>query len=541
MATSRTLKLNLLADVSNFVKELGGVQTKLEGFQKGLKQASKVASVALVGLAAAGKTAIDAASDLNESLSKSVVIFGDSSDAIKAWSKTTSKALGLSQTAALEAASNFALLGQSAGLTGVDLSNFSTDLTGLAADLASFNNTTVDEAITALAAGLRGESEPLRKFGVLLSANAVEAKAMELNLADTTKALTDQDKVLARNALIMEQTTLQQGDFARTAGGAANQQRILTATVLDAQAQLGEGLLPVYEKFLTLAVGLATALGENAEMVVQFAIALTGLALTIKAVTIAQLLWNIAVSANPIGLLILAIGAAATAFLIYKASVNDAADATTNFNMQARDTARSSGRNKKAVQTLDQSLQGLLSTLPKVAKGLSKAQQALEDAKAAFNSYRDSVESAITTQFTFSNAFETKGPGSFLESLRRQAAAAKDFGAKLAQLVAMGLNRGALTQIINAGALVGTQIADELIAGGTGAVGETNALVADVSNFANTASGSIASGVIGNGGDNYNITINGAVDPEGVRRSLERLFQASARRTGAINLVGATL
>jgi len=263
MATSRTLKLNLLADVSNFVKELGGVQTKLEGFQKGLKQASKVASVALVGLAAAGKTAIDAASDLNESLSKSVVIFGDSSDAIKAWSKTTSKALGLSQTAALEAASNFALLGQSAGLTGVDLSNFSTDLTGLAADLASFNNTTVDEAITALAAGLRGESEPLRKFGVLLSANAVEAKAMELNLADTTKALTDQDKVLARNALIMEQTTLQQGDFARTAGGAANQQRILTATIVDAQAQLGQGLLPVYEKFLTLAVGLATALGRE--------------------------------------------------------------------------------------------------------------------------------------------------------------------------------------------------------------------------------------------------------------------------------------
>ena len=45
----------------------------------------------------------------------------------------------------------------------------------------------------------------------------------------------------------------------------------------------------------------------------------------------------------------------------------------------------------------------------------------------------------------------------------------------------------------------------------------------------------------GGGGSNVNITINGAIDPEGVRRSLEKLFQDSARRTGAVSLVGATL
>jgi hypothetical protein len=40
---------------------------------------------------------------------------------------------------------------------------------------------------------------------------------------------------------------------------------------------------------------------------------------------------------------------------------------------------------------------------------------------------------------------------------------------------------------------------------------------------------------------NVNITINGAVDPEGTRRQLERLFQSSARRTGAVNFTGAVL
>jgi hypothetical protein len=38
-----------------------------------------------------------------------------------------------------------------------------------------------------------------------------------------------------------------------------------------------------------------------------------------------------------------------------------------------------------------------------------------------------------------------------------------------------------------------------------------------------------------------NITINGAVDPEGTRRQLEKLFQSSSRRTGAVNFTGAVL
>jgi putative intracellular protease/amidase len=64
MANIRTLKLNLLADVSNFNKELGGVQGKLKGFQNSLKQAGQVSTIALGGLAAAGYTAVRAAEEV---------------------------------------------------------------------------------------------------------------------------------------------------------------------------------------------------------------------------------------------------------------------------------------------------------------------------------------------------------------------------------------------------------------------------------------------------------------------------------------------
>ena len=149
----RPLTILLQADTSGLGKGLTDAQKKLQKFGGQLEQLSRQATIVFAGVAAAGYKVVQSASDLNESISKSNVIFGSSAKAIQGWAATADQALGLSQTAALEAAGNFAILGQSAGLTGAELGTFSTDLTELAADLASFNNTSTDEAITALAAG----------------------------------------------------------------------------------------------------------------------------------------------------------------------------------------------------------------------------------------------------------------------------------------------------------------------------------------------------------------------------------------------------
>jgi len=321
----RPLTILLKADTSGLGKGLQDAQTKLKKFGGQLEQLSRQATIVFAGVAAAGYKVVQSASDLNESISKSNVIFGSSAKAIQGWAATADQALGLSQTAALEAAGNFAILGQSAGLTGVQLNTFSTDLTGLAADLASFNNTTTDEAITALAAGLRGESEPLRRFGVLLSENAVQAKAMEMGLAATAKELTDQDKVLARNALILEQTTLQQGDFARTADGAANQQRILAAEIENSRAAIGEGLLPAYKDLLSVLVNVADWAGKNSTTVRNLAVAVgilsaavIGLNIAFKVATISVQAFTIVAAALRLGYLTLAAatGSAAAAQLL---------------------------------------------------------------------------------------------------------------------------------------------------------------------------------------------------------------------------------
>jgi len=189
---------------------------------------------------------IAAASNLNETVSAGRVIFGDSASAVEEWAATAADAFGQSERQAIDAANTFATFGKSAGLAGRDLVGFSTRMTELASDLASFKNTAPDEAIQAIGAALRGESEPIRRYGVLLDDASLRQEALRLGLIKTTtQALTPQQRVLAAQAAILKQTSDAQGDFARTSDGLANTQRTLNAQLEDLTASIGQELLPV--------------------------------------------------------------------------------------------------------------------------------------------------------------------------------------------------------------------------------------------------------------------------------------------------------
>jgi hypothetical protein len=262
---------------------------------------------------------------------------------------------------------------------------------------------------------------------------------------------------------------------------------------------------------------------------------------------------------------------------------------------------------------------------------LQRVQGELEATKSAQQNYAQSVKDSITSLVDFQDAFADKGEGSFIDSLRKQADAARNFGGKITQLLGAGLNRTSIDNILQAGSDVGSQIADEILAGGAGTITEINDLVAAVEGSAAslaeatsakwfdagvaqgqamvdgiiaaaaavglafvdgqlvipaaiTATATITEGpakkakkkpkkkramggpvfagetylvgeqgpevftaqqngtILRNGSmGGVNITINGAVDPEGTRRQLEKLFQSSARRTGAVNFQGSVL
>jgi hypothetical protein len=221
-----------------------------KGFAIGAGAAITTKAFDLMGLAASSAAdfigdSIGAASDLNETLSKSRTIFGDSADEIEAWADTAADAFGSSKKDALDAASGFAGLFSTVGL-GLDKSaEMGKKLTELGSDLASFFNTDVATALGALKSGLSGESEPLRKFNVFLSETAVSAELARMGIKKVGGQFTEAQKATARYKIILDQTTTAQGDFERTSDGLANTQRSLEAAMADVQAEIGQKLLPV--------------------------------------------------------------------------------------------------------------------------------------------------------------------------------------------------------------------------------------------------------------------------------------------------------
>lgn len=250
-------------------KDIGGISERA-GREGGARfgkvwASTSIAPMRAIGAAAVGlfaadklagffKGAITQASGLSEAGNKISTVFGPATAQVEKFAAGGAKALGLNKLAALDAAATFGVYGKAAGLAGGENAKFSQQLVGLSTDLSSFYNTSPEQAIEAVGAALRGEAEPLRAYGVLLDDATMREQALRMGLIKTTKsALTPQQKVLAAHAVIMKQTKIAQGDFAKTSGGLANQQRILSAQWTDMKGNLGAGLLPVITKLATFA------------------------------------------------------------------------------------------------------------------------------------------------------------------------------------------------------------------------------------------------------------------------------------------------
>ena len=189
---------------------------------------------------------IQAGSDLNETISKLGVVFGDASGSVLAWGQNSATALGMSKNEALAAAGTYGNLFVSLGITGQKAGDMSTAMVNLAGDLASFNNASPADTLAAIQSGLVGETEPLRQFGINLNDAALRQQALDMGLVTSTKeVLPASVKAQAAYALILAQSGTAQGDFARTSSGLANQQRITDARMADLSATIGTKLQPV--------------------------------------------------------------------------------------------------------------------------------------------------------------------------------------------------------------------------------------------------------------------------------------------------------
>lgn len=205
--------------------------------------------LAAVGIADFFGDATDAASNLNESANAVKVSFGDAAEEVARLGTTAASRLGLSQNDFNTLAVRFSSFSETIAGDTRTVAEVLDELTVRGADFASVYNLEVADALQLFQSGLAGESEPLRKFGIDVSAATISATAYRLGIADVGTELTEQQKIQARYAAILEQTSKVEGDRANTADELANQSRENAAKFEDALARIGTALLPAATAF----------------------------------------------------------------------------------------------------------------------------------------------------------------------------------------------------------------------------------------------------------------------------------------------------
>ena len=192
-----------------------------------------------------GSQAIQTASDLEEVQNVVNVSFGSMANEVEAFAKTAIWSFGMSELTAKQTASTFMAMANGMGLAMKDGKNMSLQLTALAGDMASFYNVRQDVAQTALNSIFTGETESLKKFGVVMTEANLSAFALSRGITKSYSAMSQAEKVALRYHYVLKATANAQGDFVRTSGSWANQVRVLKEQFNQLLGILGKGLIQV--------------------------------------------------------------------------------------------------------------------------------------------------------------------------------------------------------------------------------------------------------------------------------------------------------
>ena len=329
MTQAGSIFVKIDADTKEAFKGLDDLSTKLNSVGKSLSKigGDMTAKLSLpIGLV--GGAAFKMASDFEESMNKVNVSFGDSADEVKTFAKSTLKNFGIAEGSALEMASLFGDMSVSMGLSTSEASKMSTSMVGLAGDLASFKNVSIERAQTALAGVYTGETEALKSLGVVMTESNLEQFAMSKGIQTSISDMTQAEKVQLRYAYVMETTKNAQGDFNNTSDGAANSMRTMTESLKELATGFGNELLPIITPIvqkITEAVQWFSGLDSNTKNMIVTSllfVAALGPVLMIvgQLVTLISTLGTVfAFVTSPIGLVVLAIaGLIAVGLLLWK-------------------------------------------------------------------------------------------------------------------------------------------------------------------------------------------------------------------------------
>lgn len=276
---TQSLRVNITGDASKLNKELQGVTGRMEQFGSKLSGTGKAMTKWVTGpLALAGGAATKMASDLEQSAGAVESVFGDASDQIENFGDTAADSLGLSRREVNETAAQLGAQLKSMGRDSDEAAQEVIKLEKRAADMAATFGGTTREALEAIGSLMRGERDPIEKYGVSLKQADINARIMADGLDTSTTAAQKQAEATAAMNILLEQTSDVQGQFARESDTAAGSQQRLQAQLENTAAEIGENLLPAKVAVTEAAAGLTGAFDDLSPAAQNTVVALGGVA-----------------------------------------------------------------------------------------------------------------------------------------------------------------------------------------------------------------------------------------------------------------------
>lgn len=311
MAGAREFVLKIVADVSDAVKGVDDIAAKTTSMKDKMSNVGKsiANSVAADKIIQFGEASIQAAADADDAMDAINAAFGGTSKEIEKFSKSAADNMGMSQAAYQTMAAKTGNLLQSMGVSSDQAAKSTEVLSQRAADMAAIWGTDTATAMEAINKGLAGSTKSLQQFNVKLSTSEIEARAMSKGYVDASGKVTAAGKAIAAQELILEKTSNVQGAWADNSKDLGSQQDIMRAKLEDLQATLGKQLLPIIIKLMSYAQPIMNFLAANAGWLTPIAGVILGIVAALKVWTVVQTALNIVLSANPLGLIVIAIAA----------------------------------------------------------------------------------------------------------------------------------------------------------------------------------------------------------------------------------------
>lgn len=240
-------------------------------FAKFSQQYKFHATAALGGIGLIAKESMAYASEAEQSYGAVESIFGEHAQGIIDKSKEAATEVGVSGREYRELSANMGAMLKNMGTPMDEVAGKSENLVGVAADLAATFGGTTKEAVESVTSLLRGETDPIEKYGVSIKQADIQARMAADGLDGLTGEAEKQAKAQTLLKLLTEQTADAQGQFARETDTAAHKQQVATAKYNDAKEAIGTALLPIMAELADKAGGVAKVLGEHPKVFIALA------------------------------------------------------------------------------------------------------------------------------------------------------------------------------------------------------------------------------------------------------------------------------